>query len=83
MTKKKPTPTQSIDNSTRISDSTFTGVHWDSTAVSAIQTVADGLLENAKALGELATVFRSQNIQIECFLKIEPKKATKKHNASI
>ena len=55
-------------------NTTFTGIHWDSKSVQTVQTVAEGLVENAKALGQLASLFRSQNIQIECLLKIEPPK---------
>lgn len=59
-----------VDNSTTVQNSQFYGVHWDAKAVSAIQTVADGLVKNAEGLKALAEVFRSQNITVECLLKI-------------
>jgi hypothetical protein len=65
---------KSAEPTTRIENSEFYGVRWDAQAVSAIQTVADGLLANAQALGKLAEVFKSQNINIECLIKIEGNK---------
>jgi hypothetical protein len=56
--------------STVISNNTFTGVHWDKDATVTVQTVADALLVNAKALHNLATLFYTQNIQIETMLKL-------------
>ena len=64
--KKAPAPTPS----TTIQNSTFYGVHWDAQAVAAVQTVADGLVANAQALGKLADLFKSQNIEFECLVKI-------------
>lgn len=61
---KKPAPP------TVVKDSQFYGVHWDAKAVDAIHTIADGLVHNAKALGTLAEVLKSQNINIECLLKV-------------
>jgi hypothetical protein len=57
-------PVQNIDNSKTVAGCTFTGVHWDAQAVGAVQTVADGLVANAKALGALAEVFKGQNIRM-------------------
>ena len=65
--KSKPQPV------TTVQDCQFYGVKWDAQAVSAIQTVADGLVANAQALGKLAEVFKSQNINVECLMKIEEK----------
>jgi hypothetical protein len=49
---------------------TFNGVHWDAQAIGTIQTVADGLLTNTKALHALIDVFKSQNIQIKSMLSM-------------
>lgn len=57
--------------SNSVTGCTFTGVHWDATAVNTIQTVAEGLVENAKALHSLVQLFKSQNIQIETMIKID------------
>ena len=65
--KSKPQPV------TTVQDCQFYGVKWDAQAVSAIQTVADGLVANAQALGKLADVFKSQSINIECLFKVEGK----------
>jgi len=63
---KKP----AAPSGTTVTNSQFYGVHWDAKSVEAIQTVADGLVANAQALGALAQVFKSQNIRVECLLKI-------------
>jgi hypothetical protein len=55
---------------TTLKDCQFYGVKWDAAATEAVQTVAEGLLANAKALDKLADVFKAQNIQIECMVKI-------------
>lgn len=81
----KKTPTQKyIDEAlarfsekietTSVSNSTFTGVHYDAKAVNAIEVIAEGLVENAKALGKLAEVLKSSNVEIECLLKLEQTK---------
>jgi hypothetical protein len=56
---------------TTIKDCQFYGVKWDSTAVEVVQTVADGLLANAKALDKLIDVFKAQHVQIECLIKVQ------------
>ena len=56
---------------TTIKDCQFYGVKWDSTAVEVVQTVADGLLTNAKALDKLIDVFKAQHVQIECMIKVQ------------
>jgi hypothetical protein len=68
--KVKKSPTSPLT----VSGCDFYGVKWDAQAVAAIQTVADGLVANAQALGALAEVFKSQNINIECLLKVEQDK---------
>jgi len=55
---------------TQIKGCTFTGVQFDKEAVGAITIIAEGLIENAKALGQLANVFTASNIKIETLLKI-------------
>jgi hypothetical protein len=50
---------------TTISNNTFTGVHWDAQAVESVSMVAKGLLN-------LTELFKSQNIQINSMLKINP-----------
>ncbi len=47
-----------------ISNSTFTGVKWDGEAIEAVNIVA-------RALSNMTELFKSQNIAIECLLKIE------------
>jgi hypothetical protein len=54
-----------------ISNCQFTGVHYDAKAVEAINTIATGLVENAKALGKLAEVLKASNITIESLVKID------------
>jgi hypothetical protein len=55
---------------TTVQNCQFYGVKWDAAATEAVQTVADGLLANAKAFDKLIDVFKSQNVQIDCMLKI-------------
>jgi len=40
-------------------------------AVDAISTIAEGLVENAVALGKLAEVLKASNVTIEPMIKIE------------
>lgn len=46
------------------------GVQFDAKAVDAIETVAAGLHENARALGTLAEVFRASHVELDSFIKI-------------
>ena len=59
---KKPEPTTLIQNCD------FYGVKWDAQAINTVQTVAEGLLANARALEKLADVFAAQNVQIDSLL---------------
>lgn len=68
-TPKNPTPT--VDNSKTIQNCSFYGVKWDAKATDVIQTIADGLVENAKALGSLASVLKSQNVEIHAMVHVE------------
>ena len=56
---------------TAITNCTFVGVQFDAKAVSAIEIIATGLVENAKALGTLAQVLKASNVSVECLLKVE------------
>lgn len=44
-----------------IKNCTFYGVRWDAKSIATVQTVAEGLVENAKALGQLASLFHAQD----------------------
>ena len=50
---------------TVISNNCFTGVHWDAQALESVELIARGLLN-------LTELFKSQNIQIDTMLKVEP-----------
>ena len=71
MKKKSPTKAaaKSVPNVT-LEHCDFYGVHWDAAATQAVQTVADGLLANAKAMDKLIDVFKAQNVQINNLLTI-------------
>ena len=56
-----------------IHNCTFVGVKFDEKAVNAIEIIATGLVENAKAVGSLAAVLKASNIQIDAMLKIPGK----------
>jgi hypothetical protein len=58
---------------TTVQNCQFYGVKWDAAATEAVQTVADGLLANAKALDKLIDVFKAQHVEIECMLKVQGK----------
>lgn len=69
--KAKSPPKQGGGNT--IANCMLVGVQYDATAVVAISTIADGLVENAKALGKLAEVLRASNVHIESMIKIDGK----------
>ena len=50
---------------TNITNNTFTGIKWDGEALEAVNIVAMALLN-------MTELFKSQNIEIECLLKLEP-----------
>jgi hypothetical protein len=54
-----------------ITGCSFVGVQFDAKAVGAVQTIAEGLVENAKALSKLAEVLKASNVTVECLLKVE------------
>lgn len=58
-------------NRKEVSHCNFVGVQYDAKAVDAIETIAEGLVENAKALGKLAEVLKASNVQIESLLELE------------
>ena len=49
----------------------FIGVQYDAKAVDTITTIAEGLVVNAKALGKLAEILKSSNVEIEAMLKVD------------
>lgn len=53
-----------------IRDCNFYGVKWEASAVKAVQTIADSLLEQARACTNLIEVFRASNVQIDAMVKI-------------
>ena len=72
--KKKPTP-KPVEKTpeqptTTLTGCTFYGVKWDAAATEAVQTVADGLLANARAMDKLIDVFKAQNVEIKGMLHI-------------
>ena len=83
---KKKTPTQKyIDEAATlaaekatgnidVSNCEFNAVKWDENAVSAVETIATGLVENAKALGVLAEVLKASNVHIDTLVHIGGKK---------
>lgn len=56
---------------TTISNCEFTGVRFNEAATAAITTIAEGLVENAKALGKLASVLKASNVEIATMLRVE------------
>ena len=63
-TQTQPTPVA-------VSNCTFIGVQFDAKAIDAIETIADGLVENAKALGALAQVLKASNVEVQAMLRID------------
>nr|DAF69054.1 MAG TPA: hypothetical protein [Caudoviricetes sp.] len=66
---------EAIENkeSNVIQNSSFVGVQYDAKAVEAINLIATGLIENAKALANLTEVLKASNTTIESMVKIESK----------
>jgi hypothetical protein len=62
-TLKKIKKAEKRPQGTTISNSTFTGVHWDAEAIESVSMVAKGLLN-------LTEIFKSQNIHIDSMLRI-------------
>ena len=58
-------------NRKTITGCNFIGVQYDAKAVNAIETIAAGLVENAKALGSLAQVLKASNVEIASMLRID------------
>jgi len=54
-----------------ICNNSFVGVKFDEKAAGAIHTIAEGLVENAKALGSLATVLKASNVNIETMIRVD------------
>jgi len=57
--------------SNSIENCSFVGVQYDAKAVSAIETIATGLVENAKALGALAAILKASNVELQSFIRID------------
>lgn len=53
-----------------INNCNFTGVQFTDAATDAITTIAEALLENAKALGNLTRVLNGSNVTIETMVKL-------------
>jgi hypothetical protein len=47
------------------------GIKWDAQAISVLQTVATGFLQNAIGLQKLASILLSSNITMETLIKLE------------
>ena len=62
---------ESVSPSMTITDTCFYGVKWDAKAVNAVQTIADGFLENAKGLSKLAEVLKASNVEIDAMIKVD------------
>lgn len=54
-----------------IKDCQFYGVKFDENAVKSVNLIAEGLLENAKALSKLADIFKASNITVDAMIRIE------------
>ena len=76
-TKKAPksTPATVPNVQNTISDSSFTGVHWDTPSLEVLDKVAQALLN-------LSELFKSQNVRIESLLRIGSDVATIGGNVS-
>ena len=58
-------------NGKTITGCNFVGVQYDAKAVNAIETIATGLVETAKALGALAQVLKASNVELQALLRID------------
>lgn len=58
------------ETGTVITGCTMVGVQFDEAATEAITTIAEGLVENAKALGQLAYVLKASNVEVDAMIKI-------------
>jgi len=70
MKRKTKTKSKAKSISTTLKNCTFYALRFDEKAVNAIDSIAEGLIENAKGLGALAQVLKASNVSIECLLKI-------------
>jgi len=74
--KKRNAPAAPIVETPKLANLTvtnceFNGLRYDAKAVESINIVAQGLVENAKALGKLADVFRTSNTVVEAMLRVD------------
>lgn len=58
-------------NGKTITGCNFVGVQYDAKAVNAIEIIATGLVENAKALYSLSQVLKASNVEIAAMLRID------------
>ena len=68
---KKKTKKSSQPAVNTISHCNFVGAQYDAQAVLAISTIAEVLVETAKALGKLAEVLKASNVTIETMLSFK------------
>ena len=54
-----------------VSHCNFIGVQYDAKAVDVIATIAQGLVENAQALGHLAQVLKASNVTIDALVRVD------------
>jgi len=62
-----------IETNTRIEGCNFTAVKFNEAATEAVTLIAEGLVENAKALGQLSYVLKASNVNIETMIKLDNK----------
>lgn len=55
---------------TSVANCNFIGVQYDAKAINAIELIANGLIENAKALGSLANILNASQVKIDALLRI-------------
>lgn len=57
-------------NNLSVIGNTINGVHFDGTAMAAIEAIAEGLRETAQALGTLAYAFKGSNVKIGTLVNV-------------
>lgn len=59
-----------MSNNITIKDSTLIGAQYDENTINAVEKIAEGLIENAKALSVLASVLKHSNTNFDALIKI-------------
>ena len=59
-----------MSNNITIKDSTLIGAQYDENTINAVEKIAEGLIENAKALNVLASVLKHSNTNFDALIKI-------------